>query len=486
MSRVRRTADGTVAVAVDQARDLFDFGPLKTDAPDYNRLENPAYPVPVRARLLAPLGNLDLGRAFTGIYAGGRNGAAKAFVDDYAANVMPAFKRSIGLNSFHPWNHGPLMSDQNLRKQVDVGKQLGLETFMLDDQWQGGPDGESGDWRFDPARYPDKDRDKQPDFVEYLHAKGIKLGLWMSPAEFHGRSHAFLEHPDWACVPTGHLTSQYDDEVGFGVWDLTNPGLRAHLLSTIDRLVKDYRVVEFKFDFMAWVDCGTHDYADYEDAYVSLVHEMQVRHPKVTFETDETNDQRLWAVRSTSLGPSWFDNGHLHGSTKTAKLLHDLWTAAPWLPTSTIGMGLYDGTLGEPASARFLMPLALLSHLTFWTDLTKLSAADRAETKWWLRWYAGHRGDLGGVAAELTPGDPIGGKAWLVLQPRGPRHSYVFAFRQAGSATQRIALAGADAHRRYALTDVRTGRRVAVTARGGAVTLRLPAYGAQVLAVAAL
>ena len=29
---------------------MFDFGPLKSDPPTYNRLENPAYPAPIRQR----------------------------------------------------------------------------------------------------------------------------------------------------------------------------------------------------------------------------------------------------------------------------------------------------------------------------------------------------------------------------------------------------------------------------------------------------
>ena len=47
MSRVGRDTDGRSWVGVDWARDAFDYGPLQDTPPDYNRLENPAYPVPV-------------------------------------------------------------------------------------------------------------------------------------------------------------------------------------------------------------------------------------------------------------------------------------------------------------------------------------------------------------------------------------------------------------------------------------------------------
>src|SRR5205823_7107445 len=128
-------------------------------------------------------------------------------------------------------------------------------------------------------------------------------------------------------APVGDLTAQVPDDAGLGVWDATNPAFQDYLLGVIDRLVADYDVREFKFDFTTWVDCPPHDYADYEDAFVSLVRRMQQRmqeeHRDVTFETDETNDQRAWPCESAALGPSWFENGHLHGRTPVAKLLHD-------------------------------------------------------------------------------------------------------------------------------------------------------------------
>ena len=54
--------------------------------------------------------------------------------------------------------------------------------------------------------------DLLPDFVGYLHAQGLGLGLWMSPLEFHMSSETYKTHPDWACTPTGHVTAQVPDD----------------------------------------------------------------------------------------------------------------------------------------------------------------------------------------------------------------------------------------------------------------------------------
>ena len=491
MSRVGRDADGRSWVGVDWARDLFDYGPLQDTPPSYNRLENPAYPAPVRARLVPPLGTLDLGTSFVGVYSGGAAEAAATFAADFAGAVAPAYPHTVGLNTFHPWSHGDGMSDPNLRTQVDALAALGGQTMMLDDQWQGGAGGESGDWRFDPARFPDNDGDGVPDFVTYLHDKGVQLGLWMSPLEFNGASTTYAAHPDWACAPTGDLTAQVPDDAGLGVWDVNNAAFRSYLLGVIDRLVSTYDVKEFKFDFLTWVDCPPHDYADYEDGFVSLVREMQAAHPLVTFETDETNDQRSWPFESAALGPSWFDNAHLHGSTAVAKLLHDVWSAAPWVPTASLGLGAFDGTLTGPydgaAGVDALFPLAMLTHLTFWTDLSKLTPEEQAETTWWVSWFRQHAAEIGSVVYELTTDDPLDGTSWAAWQPWDGDRGYVFAFRQAGGPdTETLALHGVDPATSYNVADIHTGQAFG-TFTGAQLQAGLPVslapYSSQVLSV---
>lgn len=491
MSRAGRDGDGRCWIGVDWARDLFDLGPLADSPPDYNRLENPFYPVPIRARVLPPFGTLALGTSYLGVYAGGAQQAAAAFAQDFVAADEPVFARTVGLNTFHPWGHGAGMSDTNLRTQVDAATSLGVEAFMLDDQWQGGTGGESGDWNFDPARFPDRDGDGVPDFVEYLHSKGLKLGLWLSPLEFNVTSQTYAAHPDWACTPVGDVTAQIPNDAGLGVWDATNPAFQDYIIGVVDRLIHDYDVREFKFDFMTWVDCPPHDYADYEDSFVSIVHRMQARHPDVTFELDETNDQRSWPFESAQIGPSWFDNGHLHGSGPVAKLLHDVWSAAPWIPTWSLGVGTFDGTLQGPYAGvhgvDFLFPLAILTHVTFWTDLTTLTPDQRAETAWWIRWYRAHRDELGPAVYELTDGDPIDGASWAAWQPWNGSSGYVFAFRQSGGPdAESLSLHDLGADTDYAVTDVRTETRYGVFAGSqlaNGLSVALPQWSAVVLSV---
>jgi hypothetical protein len=442
-SRVGR--DQSVWAGADYARDLLDLGPLATDPPDYNRVENPAYPVPVRSRRIEPMADFLLGRVATGVYHGGAEHAAAAYVSYLTKHRQPAFPRQVLLNSFHPWGHGTTFTQATMQAQADVAAQLGIDTIILDDQWQGGPGGESGDWNWDnsttdgdPARFPDPHG-----LVQYFADRGIKLGLWMSPAEFHAESITFREHPNWACTPIGTVSSQVPDDAGLGVWDFTNSQFRAYITGVVDRLVQDYSVRYFKFDFQVWVDCPPHDYNDYEDAFVAWVDQLVTAHPNVTFTFDETNDQRMYAFESVARGPSWFDNGHNHDFapnqrvTPPAQLLHDVWMAAPWVPPSTLGAGTYDkGVLANGYTVSYLMPIACLTHMTFWTDLTTIGSVDHPVTASWLAWYHQNAAALGGLVYRLTEDDPWDGAAPAAFQPWDPvaDSGYLFAFRQSGAA----------------------------------------------------
>ena len=146
-----------------------------------------------------------------------------------------------------------------------------------------------------------------------------------------------------------------------------------------------------------------------------------------------------------------------------AELLHDLWSVAPWMPPQTLGIGSFDSdALTEGRSPNYLMPLALLSHLTFWTDFTLLTAQQRRQTAWWISWYRAHRAAVGPLVYRLTNDDPKTGKNWLVLQPWHGKAGYVFAFRQdTARSSLRVSLNAVRSDVTYVVRNVRTGKVLA-------------------------
>jgi alpha-galactosidase len=120
---------------------------------------------------------------------------------------------------------------------------LGFETFLADAMWFP----QSGDWRWDPARFP---RGSRP-LADYLHANGMKFALWMAwtqapsgaaPGAIH-----YEEHPDW-------FTHAPEYAVGDNInWhaqvDVGNDDARRWVELETQRVVREYQVDYLKTDF---------------------------------------------------------------------------------------------------------------------------------------------------------------------------------------------------------------------------------------------
>ncbi|HTL83674.1 MAG TPA: hypothetical protein VL856_00715, partial [Acidimicrobiia bacterium] len=151
-----------VWAGVEWGRDLLDLGPIQSESvgplditnPNSNRVENPAWPVPVRARHVLPTDTLHIGRAAIGVYERDEQDAGVAYAGYLSKVREPQFPRQVTLNSFHPWSHGADFNEKTMEHQADLAQTLGIDTIILDDQWQGGAGGESGDWRVDTSRFP--------------------------------------------------------------------------------------------------------------------------------------------------------------------------------------------------------------------------------------------------------------------------------------------------------------------------------------------
>jgi alpha-galactosidase len=318
----------------------------------------------------------------------------------------------------------------------------------------------------------------------------MRLGLWMSPAEFNPASETFKRHPGWACTPTGDATAGANvlqpgdgsNEAGIGAW---SPRAFGHVEARIRDAIEHWGVRYFKFDFLLWLDCaGAGDLYDYHDAFLAMLDRIRRDHPGVTLQTDETNDYRLWPFESTARGPTWFQNGR----PAPDRLLHNIWDLSPYVPAYALGQHALGGDSWKRYPVATIMAAALPSHLTFISDLRELPAGVVSRAARWVRFYKHHRRALTQVVYPLLS-DPLKGR-WTALQSWNPDRGFgaLLAFRQrAANARQRIALRNLPPHRRFRLYAAPRGRYLrTVTSRRlrSGLTIRIPrANGARVLTI---
>jgi Melibiase/Glycosyl hydrolase family 36 C-terminal domain len=111
---------------------------------------------------------------------------------------------------------GAKADEESVLRSAALANELGFETFVVDAMWFP----QSGDWRWDPTRFP---HGSQP-IVDYVHRHSMKLGLWM--AYTHGsdsddpRAMSIAKHPDWFAAPPkldpeGHINWDALIDLGF-------------------------------------------------------------------------------------------------------------------------------------------------------------------------------------------------------------------------------------------------------------------------------
>ena len=468
--------DGATGQAnVDLNRDLIYLGPFEADV----HLANPGR-VPGRHRLLSPVAPTQLEPVFTGL-------ALDA--DDEPWQYSKYLERRAPR-----WSKGDITFNSNgvdddristgakddmdlaeVKRQAAVAQRLGVDTFILDDGWQA----VSGDWCPDSPECPEPRNGTDPKFAprfpdaEFKAVReaigDMKLGLWMSPMHFNPASQAAKRNPGWICQPVGSATAAANvadpdsgsNEAGIGQWNPEGLGVDGKLIDYIeDRIrlaIDEWEVSYFKFDFLAWLDCGganTVSAYEYRESFLRMLDRLSADHPTVTFQIDETNDYRLFPFESVTRGPSWYANG----GPDANEALHNLWVLSPYVPGYTIGQQTLAGER-DKRSTDYLMATALGSHLTYFTDLTTFTDAQVATARRWADLYHRERDRFAQFMYPLLD-DPISGDSWTALQPwdADRQSGALLVYRQdSAEASRVVALRGVRGNRTYTVREALTG-----------------------------
>jgi len=463
----RAAFTGSVAaLRVDYGRDVLSLGPFEEDI----HVESPL-PAgsPGRVRVIGPGAPLALERVFIG-FADHQGDEAWQFHRYLVEHRLAPYPHDVVFNSdgtdANRISTGSKddMDYATILRVAPIARRMGFDTFVLDDGWQA----TSGDWQPDSPAYREPRGKFPPRFPDATFTAvraaiaPMKLGLWMSPANFNPAARAFHDHPDWACAPAGDATAvvnaaQPDDgsnEAGIGFW---GPRAFPFVESRIRDAIEHWGVRFFKFDFLAWLDCaGQGDLYAMHDAFVAMLDRLRRAYPDVVFEIDETNDYRLFPFESVVRGPTWFQNG----SPPPPQLLHELWDLSPYVPASAIGQKLLAGDLYRSYPVATLMAGALLSHVIVASDLRSLPDGVIDAARPWLDFYRAHATrELGGVVYPLLD-DPLK-RGWTALQSWDPDagRGALLVFRQdSPEATRRVALVNVPPARDFDLLEAPTGR----------------------------
>lgn len=200
----------------------------------------------------------------------------------------------LPMNSLWYSFHQQLDPDEIIR-QCKLSKPLGMDTVIIDDGWQTDDNNRGyaycGDWEVTPAKFPD-----MREFVDRVHAEGMKVMLWYSVPYIGVHSKAYQKFHDMLLDSSGKE------------WFCADPRyrkVREFLTETYANAVRSWGLDGLKLDFIdafklngkSLEDDPRRDYTSLEDAIDALMNEVTAALRKI-------NPEILIEFRQSYIGPT--------------------------------------------------------------------------------------------------------------------------------------------------------------------------------------
>lgn len=180
-------------------------------------------------------------------------------------------------------------------EQCKMAKEFGLDTVIVDDGWQtaenAGGYSFCGDWEVAPSKIPD-----MKDFVDQVHALGMKFMLWYSVP--------FVGVHTKACAQFEGMYLWDRDGGKTFVLDPRFAKTRAYLVGVYERAVREWGLDGLKLDFIDNFSLRDSSPANYEDMdCVSLEGAVEKLLDEITTSLRAINPDILLEFRQSYIGP---------------------------------------------------------------------------------------------------------------------------------------------------------------------------------------
>lgn len=125
-----------------------------------------------------------------------------------------------------------------------VGKELGIELFVLDDGWFGKRDSDNcslGDWFVDKRKLPNG----LEDLAQRVNKLGLQFGLWFEPEMISPDSELYRAHPDWCLHVPNRPRSEGRNQL---ILDLSREDVCNYIIEAISNILRTVPISYVKWD----------------------------------------------------------------------------------------------------------------------------------------------------------------------------------------------------------------------------------------------
>jgi alpha-galactosidase len=342
----------------------------------------------------------------------------------------------------------------------DGAKEIGAETFLLDDGWFGNNHPRNndraglGDWQVNSSKL----RNGIGYLTDQAQKRGLQFGIWVEPEMVNPASDLFTAHPDWVIRQPKRAFSDLASNRNQLVLDLTRPEVRDFVYKTVDDLLSSNPGIKFvKWDCNRYVTQPGSTYLkasdqqnlwiDYGYALYDIMDRTAAHHPDVRMMLCSGGGGRVdyGALR-------YFDEFWPSDNTDPLARVKIQWGYSQFFPACAMADHV---TRSGNRPLKFAADVAMSGNLGIDMDLSGCSAAERKTLANAVAAYKQIREIVacGDLYRLESPFDGPRAALMYVTPDQSKAVLYVYQLSDAQSATVVIAR-GLKADRHYRVTEL--------------------------------
>ncbi|MFH1613536.1 MAG: glycoside hydrolase family 36 protein [Planctomycetota bacterium] len=209
-------------------------------------------------------------KSFFGLFSGELDNAGANVQEFQRKHLMPAAPKGyedtwppVIYNNW-PWT-ATHINEELIREQIELAVELGVEAFCVDYGWSNSP----GDKRVNTKRFPGG----MKALSDYARSKGLKFGLWLSPADYDPVAIDDKNAKDWAVLDKDKKAITFDSTC-IGEYSGPYKGCLAsdykeYVKTKFDRIITEYKLTYLVYDQAMFYRCysAKHHHQNAEDAW---------------------------------------------------------------------------------------------------------------------------------------------------------------------------------------------------------------------------
>jgi alpha-galactosidase len=338
----------------------------------------------------------------------------------------------------------------------DGAKEVGAETFLLDDGWFGNKHPRNddhaglGDWQVNAKKLPHGIKY----LVDQAQKRGLRFGIWVEPEMVNPRSDLFEAHPDWAIQQPKRDLNFFRNQL---VLDLTRPEVRDFVFSTVDDLLTDNPGIAYiKWDCNRYITQPGSTYLkpeyqqnlwiDYVNALYDIMNRVAARHPDVEMMLCSGGGGRVdyAALR-------YFDEFWPSDNTDPVSRVRIQWGYSQFFPATAIAAHV---TRWGDRPLKFAADVAMSGSLGMDMDLAKLSPDERQSIASAVAAYKTIRDLIAGGDLYRLESPYDGPRSALMYVAPDRSRAVMFVYQLSDASPSPVMPDGLDAHRQYRMKEL--------------------------------